>query len=172
MTGVGDTWKKEEFGALDDNDAPWRASSPIRHAGCNRYQGRGEPISADRFDTETNFLPTGERRCDHRYKAMDAPESQGGTLEWARCTNPATLRIKVTPASTVMPLGLAEVTYTPLPDEAYEAHSCADCYEAANRDGGTDGNPAKVELVADSRKARAELDKQTKTSEPPWGKQS
>ena len=113
----------------------------------------------DKFDTETNFLPTGERRCDLRFRATDAPEEHGGTIEWARCIRPATVRIRVTPASAALPIGLGDVTYTPKPDQAYEAHSCAECYEATQREAGTEGNPAKVELVADSRQVGEELKK-------------
>jgi hypothetical protein len=59
----------------------------------------------------------------------------------------------------VLPIGLGDVTYTLKPDEAYEAHSCTECYEAAKRDAGTEGNPAKVELVSDSSQVRPELKK-------------
>ena len=45
--------------------------------------------------------------------------------------------------------GSAEVRYTPLPAEAYEAKLCIACYEDAMRSTGTEGNPAKVALVAE-----------------------
>jgi hypothetical protein len=84
----------------------------------------------DRFDTETDDLPTGESRCDHRYKAED----HHGDVEWARCTNRATLRAMVTPAKTVMAVdGSAKVTYTPLPAQAYEAKLCVACHERSRR---------------------------------------
>jgi len=53
--------------------------------------------------------------------------------------------------------GSAKVTYTLLPAEAYEAHTCAECYEIDRKSAGTEGNPANIELVAELRPARSAL---------------
>jgi hypothetical protein len=99
-----------------------------------------------RFWTGEDVLPSGELRCDRHYKAVDPY----GDLEWARCTNPAALRVRVTPAKTTMARdGSAKVTYTLLPAEAYESHTCAECYEIDRKSAGTEGNPANIEMVAE-----------------------
>ena len=101
-----------------------------------------------------NTLASGELRCDRHYKAVD-PD---GDLGWARCTNPAALRVRVTPVETLMATGgSAKVTYMPLPDKAHEAHMCAECYEIDRKSAGTEGNPANIELVAELRPARLAL---------------
>jgi hypothetical protein len=107
-----------------------------------------EAMSLDRFDINTGFLPTGEPRCNFHYHAMDGPEEHGGTVEWARCTRPATLRVRVTPAvSLVATDGSLAETYTPQPGKEHEEDSCAECYELTRREAGRFGNPAKVELA-------------------------
>ena len=100
----------------------------------------------DRFDTDTDRLPTGELRCDDRYKAVDSY----GDVEWARCTHRATLKVRITPARTEIATDESlKVTYTPLPAEAYEAHICASCYEVALQSAGTEGSPAQVEMLGE-----------------------
>ena len=85
----------------------------------------------NRFDTGTDTLPNGERRCDSRYKDYCETTSD---VEHARCTRPTTLRIRVT-------------SDTAQPDKAYEAMSCRMCYENALRNQGKQGYEAKVEAL-------------------------
>lgn len=98
----------------------------------------------NRFDTVTDTLPNGERRCDISYKDFDEQTSE---LEWARCTRPATLRVRVTPAAMVSVDGSANATYRPLPNEVFEAMSCRECYAHALLTQGKQGYEAKVEAL-------------------------
>jgi hypothetical protein len=82
----------------------------------------------DRFDTNTDVLPTGERRCDYNYKDYD---ERIDYVVNARCTRPATLRIRVTKKS----------------GEVHDANSCRRCYEHVLPHVGQQGNPAKVEAL-------------------------
>jgi hypothetical protein len=145
-------WLEGYKGSLildDDGKTPMSYDRMALWIGGEEVASRGY-VPLDRFDTEPNYLPTGERRCDRRYKAVDSY----GDVEWARCTNRATLRIIVTPAKTVKAMdGSAKVIYTTLPAEAYEALTCAGCYEDSRRSMGTEGNPAKVEFAAELRPA-------------------
>jgi hypothetical protein len=98
----------------------------------------------NRFETQTDYLPTGERRCDHRYYDID----EYGDSVWVRCTRPAVLHVRVTPADTTMSMdGSAILTYTVLPNEAYEASACEKCYENAARTAGTEWHLAKIEAL-------------------------
>jgi len=159
-------WVKGYKGCLvlsDDGKTPMSYDRMALWIGGEEVASRGY-VPLDRFDTEPNYLPMGERRCDRRYKAVDAY----GDVEWARCTSPAALRVMVTPAKTVIAVdGSGTVSYTPLPAEAYEAHTCAKCYEAGRRSMGTEGNPAKVELVAEPRPAPNVVDRERNEALPP-----
>ena len=46
--------------------------------------------------------------------------------------------------------------YAAAPAEAYEAHTCAECYEIDRKSAGTEGNPANIELVAELRPAQGD----------------
>jgi hypothetical protein len=99
-----------------------------------------------RFDTVTDTLPNGERRCDSRYKDYD---EQIEDIERARCTRPAALRVRVTPATMVSAGGSGNAAYTPLPNKVFEATSCRQCYERASLTQGQTGYEAKIEALAE-----------------------
>jgi hypothetical protein len=81
-----------------------------------------------RFDTQTDFLPTGQCRCEFRYKDIDGC----GDSHWARCTRPAVLRVQITPAKTTISMDEPpKVTYVAPPNEAFQAITCEKCYEHA-----------------------------------------
>lgn len=83
----------------------------------------------NRFDTVTDTLPNGERRCDSRYKDFD---EQTRDSEWARCIRPAALRVRVT-------------SDTALPNQVFEAVSCRECYAHVSLMQGKQGYDTKVE---------------------------
>ena len=148
-------WKTEDGREQCEPFCKWHASATTSLVGETVLNALCYGVTDDlRFWTGEDVLPSGELRCDLRYKAVDPY----GDLEWARCINPAALRVRVTPAKTTMARdGSAKVTYTPLPAEAYEAHTCAECYEIDRKSAGTEGNPANIELVAELRPARSAL---------------
>ena len=85
----------------------------------------------NKFDTVTDTLPNAERRCDNRYKDFD---EQTSDVEWARCTRPAALRVRVT-------------SDTALPNQVFEAVSCWECYAHTLLMQGKQGYDAKVEAL-------------------------
>jgi len=140
-------WKTEDGREQCEPFCKWHASATTSLVGETVLNALCYGVTDDlRFWTGEDVLPSGELRCDVRYKAVDPC----GDLGWARCTNPAALRVRVTPAETLMATdGSAKVTYTPQPDKAHEAHMCARCYEIDRKSAGTEGNPANIELVAE-----------------------
>jgi hypothetical protein len=140
-------WKTEDGREQCEPFCRWHASTTTSLVGETVLNALQYGVTDDlRFWTGENVLPGGELRCDVRYKDVDPY----GDLEWARCTRPATLRVRVTPAKTTMATdGSPKVTYTPLRDKAHEAHMCARCYESDRQSAGTEGNPANIELVAE-----------------------
>jgi hypothetical protein len=125
----------------------WHAESTAELVGETVLMALRYGVTEDlRFWPHLDVLPSGDPRCDHRYKAVDTY----GDLEWARCTNAAAVRVTVTPAKTVMANdGSANVTYTPKPEGAYEACACGECYESAKESIGTEGNPANIDIIGE-----------------------
>ena len=84
----------------------------------------------DRFDTETDTLPNGEPRCERRINYWD---KQIDDLAGARCTSPATLRVRF-----AYPEGSLE-----------EVNACRQCYENFLLLMGQIGYEVKIEALAE-----------------------
>jgi hypothetical protein len=87
-------------------------------------------VYIDPFDTATDTLADGRPRCDYRYHATD----KYGDVEWARCTQPATTRVRVTAF-----------------DDVYEAKVCPRCAGHEVKSAGTMGCPLKFEVLGGLR---------------------
>jgi hypothetical protein len=84
----------------------------------------------DKYDTETNALPNGDPRCERCTKYLD---DRIEDFAWARCTSPATLRVRAT-----------------YPDgKVKEANACRQCYEDFLPHVGEVGYPAKIEALTE-----------------------